>query len=305
MSTGLVSVIRVRHRGDLAFDAREGGDLYRLHIPVRGVARVTASGELLFINPGSAVMLAPGMDARVETCTDFEQIILAVKRRALHQHWRVLTGHRQSGSPPQFLAVQDLSEGQGARVGQLVRMLADEVDDPAASGAETMLRSAQDLLLTTLLTHLKHAQLELLEGTTDGVSPGFVRRALDFMQSNLHREVSLVDIAETAGVSPRGLQRGFRDHIGEAPMKYLQRVRLERARNDITCAEASASVADIAGRYGFAHKGRFSAAYRAQFGELPSETRKRHVRPMTTSMSSTSSVSAHVIEAGVAMASSA
>jgi transcriptional regulator GlxA family with amidase domain len=57
------------------------------------------------------------------------------------------------------------------------------------------------------------------------------------------------------------------------PMTYLRRVRLERARQDLQ--ENSGSVSDIANRWGFSNLGRFSHAYREQFGETPSATLRK------------------------------
>ena len=51
----------------------------------------------------------------------------------------------------------------------------------------------------------------------------------------------------------------------------LERVRAELMR----ATPGSDSVTDAATRWGFQHLGHFSASYRRQFGETPSETLKR------------------------------
>ncbi len=56
-------------------------------------------------------------------------------------------------------------------------------------------------------------------------------------------------------------------------MAYLRRVRLALARADLVAAEpARDTVTAIAHRWGFHHQGRFSAAYREAYGELPRRT---------------------------------
>jgi AraC-like DNA-binding protein len=58
-------------------------------------------------------------------------------------------------------------------------------------------------------------------------------------------------------------------------------VRLDRAQAQLSRPpSADTTVADIAHRWGFAHLGRFAAAYRARFGSTPSQTlhRKQQTR---------------------------
>ena len=58
------------------------------------------------------------------------------------------------------------------------------------------------------------------------------------------------------------------------PLEYLRRVRLERAHRDLVVADPTAgdTVAAIATRWGFAHHGYFSAAYRRIYGHPPHVT---------------------------------
>jgi AraC-like DNA-binding protein len=60
-------------------------------------------------------------------------------------------------------------------------------------------------------------------------------------------------------------------------MSYVRRHRLERVREELLSLDPAAgvTVTDVALRHGFAHTGRFAAAYRERFGELPSATMRR------------------------------
>jgi transcriptional regulator GlxA family with amidase domain len=98
-------------------------------------------------------------------------------------------------------------------------------------------------------------------------------------------------VAELAGkvsVSARSLQQGFRRSLHTTPMAYLRLVRLEKVRDDLSLsAPASVTVTEIATRWGFVHLGRFAAAYRAAFGEPPSETLRTARAQHSTSYSRT------------------
>ena len=71
----------------------------------------------------------------------------------------------------------------------------------------------------------------------------------------------------------RAVQHTFQRHLGTTPMAYLRRVRLDRARQELRAASpAHATVTQIANRWGFSSPSRFTAHYRAAYGELPRDT---------------------------------
>lgn len=104
--------------------------------------------------------------------------------------------------------------------------------------------------------------------------PTTVRRAIGFIEAHAAEEITVVDIARGAGLSPRGLQAAFRRHLDVSPAAYLRSVRLQHVHRELeqTDARSGRSVAQIAARWGFLHPGRFAAAYRERFGVPPSHT---------------------------------
>jgi AraC-like DNA-binding protein len=89
-----------------------------------------------------------------------------------------------------------------------------------------------------------------------------------------HRRVK--DLCLAVGVSERTLQYAFQGVMRMSPIAYLTRLRLHRVRQALRVAtRGSTTVADQALEWGFWHFGDFSRAYKACFGELPSETLRR------------------------------
>lgn len=81
------------------------------------------------------------------------------------------------------------------------------------------------------------------------------------------------DIATAAGIGVRTLHQAFQRELGMSPMAFVRSVRLEQVRDELLrLPPYPGAVAEVALRAGFAHLGRFSAAYAERFGELPSET---------------------------------
>src|SRR6185503_8458611 len=99
--------------------------------------------------------------------------------------------------------------------------------------------------------------------------PGIVRRAERYISDNAQAPITVSDVAAHLGVSLRSLQAGFRQWRETTPNVYLRQVRLQLVRDELLRSEADANVTAVAMRHGFAHLGRFSAQYRAAFGEHP------------------------------------
>lgn len=109
--------------------------------------------------------------------------------------------------------------------------------------------------------------------TGSGPEHDRLRRALEYVHAHAREPIGTTEIAEAAGLSPRGLQQSLRRHLDQTPGDLLRSVRLDGARVDLLRADRDATnVAEIARAWGFGHLGRFSATYRARFGELPSES---------------------------------
>jgi AraC family ethanolamine operon transcriptional activator len=90
--------------------------------------------------------------------------------------------------------------------------------------------------------------------------------------------LSVTDLCRVAGVSERTLEYAFKELLGLTPQGYLTRLRLNRVRQALLAApRASTTVSAEAVNCGFWHFGEFSRAYKACFGEAPSETLRRKV----------------------------
>src|SRR5450755_4944563 len=88
-----------------------------------------------------------------------------------------------------------------------------------------------------------------------GAAPRGLARVLRAMRAAPAKTPTLKDLARTAGVSTRTLQRQFQAFLGQSPVEALRTNRLEHARLDLLRGERGISVADIATRWGLAHLG--------------------------------------------------
>ena len=83
----------------------------------------------------------------------------------------------------------------------------------------------------------------------------------------------VASLCRLVGLSERGLRNAFYDVYGMSPKRWMLAQRLQRVRFALEHAGgASNTVTSIATNHGFYELGRFAAAYKAAFGEAPSET---------------------------------
>jgi transcriptional regulator GlxA family with amidase domain len=96
--------------------------------------------------------------------------------------------------------------------------------------------------------------------------------AVRVMEASIAAPMHAAAIARTVGVTPRQLERLFRQHLGQTPAAYAAGLRLERARTLLQ--ETAMTVTGVASACGYTTPSRFSAAYRGRFGKTPSAERR-------------------------------
>lgn len=102
---------------------------------------------------------------------------------------------------------------------------------------------------------------------------GFVIRR---MESSLFAPVEISDLAESVELSPRQLERLFRDNLKKTPSRFYLELRMIRAKELLL--DTDLSVAEIAEACGYESPSHFSRFYKQHFGETPAETRKADTR---------------------------
>lgn len=100
-----------------------------------------------------------------------------------------------------------------------------------------------------------------------------VSKALRFMQENAHRPVTVDEIAQASGLFRRGLERRFRDQLGQSIQKRSRELRAAHLAKLIV--ETQMSLEEIAEESGFSQASHLTRFFVSVRGETPSEFRKR------------------------------
>lgn len=98
-------------------------------------------------------------------------------------------------------------------------------------------------------------------------------QAVRLMEETVGQPLTMEQVAMRTKISARHLQTLFLKSFGVPPHEHYLALRLNAARRRVI--ESDLSLADIAAGTGFNSASAFSRAYRGQFQESPSETRRR------------------------------
>jgi transcriptional regulator GlxA family with amidase domain len=182
---------------------------------------------------------------------------------------------RWSGLPDGLPVSAKLPEVR--RLSELLEFITGWFDESPPLSAKAIAATA--VLIEEFLSELIHRSTAV--PTEERVLPAAwsrVRMAEELMRARSDEPLSMAAVAREVGVGLRSLQLAFMEARAMGPRDVLLRMRLERARERLQSAGPAETVTTIALDCGFAHLGRFPAAYRTAFGELPAETLARSRR---------------------------
>ncbi len=246
---------------------------YHVTLPLQGKVRSQHAGHRVVSDPENAVLFGPGYPVYTLHDAHSSELDVKVERSALEDELSTLLGHRIEG-PLELPGSIDLRNGPMVSWRRLIRLVRSEICHPASLVHEPLfVEQIRRTVLNGLLLSLPHRYTEELTAPAPSGPPRAIKRVMDAIHSEPERPFTVGDLAQIAGISVRSLQEGFRRYVGSTPMAYLQQVRLGKAHEALRREDpARTTVASVAHRWGFAHLGRFAAAYRSRFGVSPPDT---------------------------------
>lgn len=95
----------------------------------------------------------------------------------------------------------------------------------------------------------------------------------EWLHENLHRPLSLDDVARRAGMSRRNFARRFKAATGDAPLAYLHKLRVEQAKHVLE--QDRRTIQEVAEAVGYEDVTHFRSLFRRYTGITPSSYRSR------------------------------
>jgi AraC-like DNA-binding protein len=262
--------------GQLEVRAPAMDDDYRIQVTLSGRGCVDSGANGLAFGPSGFVIIHPNRPFHESFDSRCHHLLLTLRREALERAYFNLTGRPPRERVRFTASVVDMT-GQGEAFISRLAALCGSLDSRAFRSAwGSPRRSGGEALLHAALLSLPHNHSEDLRRAPGALTPDYVRRIEEYIIAHAREDVTMGDLVRTAGCSARSVYHSFRRYQGVSPMRFLRDYRLALSRDELLEAgRTGRTVTDAASACGFTHMSKFTALYKARFGETPSETRKR------------------------------
>jgi AraC-like DNA-binding protein len=171
---------------------------------------------------------------------------------------------------PAALKVNIREGASGQWLENSIRFSVDEAGSSRAGGEAVQAKLSEVLFTETLRRYISQLPPEQT-GWLAGARDPEVGRALALLHRNPERPWTIADLAREAGLSRSVLAERFRHYLGEPPMSYLTRWRLQLGSRMLK--SGNRSVAEIAAEVGYESEAAFNRAFKREFGEPPARFR--------------------------------
>ena len=133
------------------------------------------------------------------------------------------------------------------------------------SGSDTVLEA-----VAALTTHQLIRNILNIKAAREFVAERFeIQKTLEFMLQNYGKKIAVKDMAKLANMSESNYIRLFKKEAGMAPMEYLIKLRLDKAKKLLRTG--SKTITEISLQCGFSSTSHFSSSFSKHLGITPSE----------------------------------
>jgi AraC family transcriptional regulator len=258
----------VRHYRSPAFEVPEHPlSVHRVQIQLGRPAKLEAiqDGRLLrgrFLN-GDLIYTPPRVIYGAQWKEEREILVILLEPSFVARAARGFIAEDRIDTLPQFRFRDPLIEGIG-------RALCAELESDSSSD-RLYAQSLANVLAVHLLKRYSSSGRAIVD--TSGQLPKHIlRRAIEFINDSLDRNIALAEIGAEVDMSPYHFARLFKRSMGLAPHQYVLELRIERAKTLLS--QTSLPLAEISYRVGFASQSHFTAVFRRLTATTPKAYRK-------------------------------
>jgi len=147
-------------------------------------------------------------------------------------------------------------------ISQLVQIFID--DEPAKDVLATL--KLRELLVRMMQTQ---ARSLLLQESKQWLNQNRLAVAIDYIKTHLHERICIEDLCKKSCMSRQHFFRSFKQELGLTPIEFINRMRIERAKELL--AQPGISVSEVCFRSGFSSTAYFDRVFKQAVGLCPKQ----------------------------------
>lgn len=171
---------------------------------------------------------------------------------------------------PRFIKVRITESASGAWLHDSIRFSVQHSEAHSPGCDAVLAKLSEVLFIETLRTYIAELPAEQT-GWLAAARDAEISKVLTLMHQAPARPWKLSALAQAAGVSRSVLAERFHHLLGEPPMTYLMRWRLQLGADMMK--STSYSVAQVAAEVGYESEASFNRAFKREFGQPPARFR--------------------------------
>lgn len=153
-----------------------------------------------------------------------------------------------------------------------LRLMADELAH-ARPGGEAVATRLADILVVQAIRAWLDREPDARDGWLRALDDERIGTVLEEIHRDPGHDWNLTSLARTAAMSRSAFSARFTELVGEAPISYLTRWRMNLAQMRLT--EGDASIAEVASDVGYGSEAAFNRAFARTIGRTPGAVRRQ------------------------------
>ncbi len=231
-----------------------------LNVKINNRFHKAEKGDIIFVNPESIHGAVP--EECVYECIDFHTDFLSVQNNGCQYFFEgMLSGE---------ISVFEIFDRQNQELYSAVNAVFSEMSEKTSGYKFKVIGALYGLFGVIIDSHL-YSNRGSASLTPENKSVIKLKNVLSFIRSNFDSQLSLAEMSDAAGMSPKYFCSYFKNMTGLTPVKYLNTYRIEKASRMLIATDYS--ITDIAYSCGFNDLSYFIKTFKALKGFTPADFR--------------------------------
>lgn len=230
-------------------------------------------GQNYTVEEGDLIICSPGVMHQSMEANEKEPIVEFVTG---------FTNFHLKGMPENSIVLPDgkyilrmSSESRKELTNHCMEMITEYNGDKI--GKYFMLQATLMQILILIIRELQPSKVKELDCHLESYGRNYVvKKMVNYLNENYAKKISLDLIANNLYLSPVYISKLFKEVIGEAPINYLIRIRLDMAK-EMLIEKENTSIKEIASLVGYEDVYHFSKLFKKHYGTSPLNYRKQAV----------------------------